>query len=212
MNDHPLTGGRRRQVHRKDPSISDYGNEIADDAIVGSPSDAEVVFIGPVGVGKTTAVQALSTVAPINTEVLMLEGAEAFLNTSKTTTTVGIDYGMWIRPDEKVIGLFGTTGQDRFTDSRTPLLNPNAGIVIWLFGDRGNLGADLGAWLSTAGGRSNSYRITIAVNFATPSSVDDITRILQRLHLEDIKVINADPRNKEDVAAVVTEAIKFTGV
>ena len=132
MTEHPITNEQPRRSRRRKATVEE---EIANDAIVGSPSDAEVVFIGPVGVGKTTAVQTLSSVPPINTEVMMFEGAEEFLHTSKTTTTVGIDYGMWVRPDGKVIGLFGTTGQDRFTDSRTPLLNPDAGIVIWLYGD-----------------------------------------------------------------------------
>ena len=124
MTEHPITNEQPRRSRRRKATVEE---EIANDAIVGSPSDAEVVFIGPVGVGKTTAVQTLSSVPPINTEVMMFEGAEEFLHTSKTTTTVGIDYGMWVRPDGKVIGLFGTTGQDRFTDSRTPLLNPDAG-------------------------------------------------------------------------------------
>lgn len=83
-------------------------------------SDAEVVFIGPAGVGKPPGTN-IVVCATTNTEVMMFEGAEEFLHTSKTTTTVGIDYGMWVRPDGKVIGLFGTTGTGS-VHSLTPAL------------------------------------------------------------------------------------------
>ena len=83
MTEHPITNEQPRRSRRRKATVEE---EIANDAIVGSPSDAEVVFIGPVGVGKTTAVQTLSSVPPINTEVMMFEGAEEFLHTSKTTT------------------------------------------------------------------------------------------------------------------------------
>ena len=82
MTEHPITNEQPRRSRRQKATVEE---EIANDAIVGSPSDAEVVFIGPVGVGKTTAVQTLSSVPPINTEVMMFEGAEEFLHTSKTT-------------------------------------------------------------------------------------------------------------------------------
>ena len=200
---HQRRGARRRQAEPE---------EIAEDAIVGSPSDAEVVFIGPVGVGKTTAVQTLSSVPPINTEVAMLEGAEEFAHTSKTTTTVGIDYGMWVRPDQKIIGLFGTTGQARFTDSRTPLLNPDAGIIIWLYGNRDSIKDDLNAWLGTAGASTNSHRIVIAINYPTDAGVAQVNDALLSAGLNHIHVTTADPRNADDVSRVVGEALKFNGV
>ena len=209
MTEHPITNEQPRRSRRRKATVEE---EIANDAIGGSPSDAEVVFIGPVGVGKTTAVQTLSSVPPINTEVMMFEGAEEFLHTSKTTTTVGIDYGMWVRPDGKVIGLFGTTGQDRFTDSRTPLLNPDAGIVIWLYGDSDTLGADLGSWITTAGGPTNSHRILIGVNYPTDEGLNEIKATLEQLELGHIRVTTADPRNIDDVRRVVNDVLQFNGV
>ena len=191
MTEHPITNEQPRRSRRRKATVEE---EIANDAIVGSPSDAEVVFIGPVGVGKTTAVQTLSSVPPINTEVMMFVGAEEFVHTSKTTTTVGIDYGMWVRPDGKVIGLFGTTGQDRFTDSRTPLLNPDAGIVIWLYGDSDTLGTDLGSWITTDEG------------------LNEIKATLEQLELGHIRVTTADPRNIDDVRRVVNDVLQFNGV
>ena len=197
MTEHPITNEQPRRSRRRKATVEE---EIANDAIVGSPSDAEVVFIGPVGVGKTTAVQTLSSVPPINTEVMMFEGAEEFLHTSKTTTTVGIDYGMWVRPDGKVIGLFGTTGQDRFTDSRTPLLNPDT------------LGTDLGSWITTAGGPTNSHRILIGVNYPTDEGLNEIKATLEQLELGHIRVTTADPRNIDDVRRVVNDVLQFNGV
>ena len=46
MTEHPITNEQPRRSRRRKATVEE---EIANDAIVGSPSDAEVVFIGPVG-------------------------------------------------------------------------------------------------------------------------------------------------------------------
>ena len=185
-------------------------NAIPEDAIIGSPSDSEVVFIGPPGVGKTTAVTTLSSAAPVTTEVLMVDGAAAFAGTSKLTTTVGIDYGIWERGDGTLVGLFGTAGQDRFSHSRAPLHNPDAGVVVWLFGDRGDLDHDLGHWIAAAGGPVVAERMMVALNFTAPGALERARASLAGLGYDSIPVVEADPRNPEDMARLVTAAIRLT--
>ena len=113
----------RRRRHGKIEELDvldlDPYHSVPQDAIIGSPTTKGVVFVGPVGVGKTTCVETLSTVLPIMTEVKGSENDE-FIPRWKTTTTVGIDYGIWKRDDGTEIGLFGTAGQDRFESTRAP--------------------------------------------------------------------------------------------
>ena len=85
-----------------------------------------IVFAGPLGAGKTTAVAALSDVPPVTTEVANEEARAA----GKETTTVAFDYGQVLLPSGDVVLLYGTPGQARF-DFMWSIISENAiGAVI----------------------------------------------------------------------------------
>lgn len=85
-----------------------------------------IVFAGPIGAGKTTAIQALSDVPPISTEVASAE-AEAV---GKRTTTVAFDLGQVLLENGDLVQLYGAPGQARF-DFMWPMISENAiGAVI----------------------------------------------------------------------------------
>lgn len=77
----------------------------------GPTRDLKVVFTGPMGAGKTTAIRAISDSAALSTDV-PISGTEAMAG--KTMTTVGLDYGECSIDGQWVFKLFGTPGQDRF--------------------------------------------------------------------------------------------------
>ncbi|MDO5669815.1 MAG: hypothetical protein Q4G50_07410 [Corynebacterium sp.] len=204
---------RRRHGKFEELSVADLDPylTVPKDAIVGSYSDDEVVFLGPVGVGKTTAVASLSTVAPITTEVRAAT-PEDFYARWKTTTTVGIDFGVWDRPDGTRVALFGTAGQDRFDDSRAPAFNPDAAIVLWFFGYSELLAEQVAEWLPMVQGINALDRLVVAVNFIDPAAADPVPAIRNLLADQghpDIPVSAADPREKDDVADVVTQALNL---
>lgn len=82
------------------------------------PVPVKIVIAGGFGVGKTTAVSSISEITPLTTEESMTSvgiGVDDVGDvTTKTTTTVAMDFGCITLDDSLKLYLFGTPGQDRF--------------------------------------------------------------------------------------------------
>ncbi len=93
----------------------------------------KVLVVGGFGIGKTTLIQQVSEVPVVGTEVATT-GDEASI---KETTTVGIEYGSFsvVDGDSAVtLLLFGTPGQDRFSDVRTAAGRGVDGLIVLVDG------------------------------------------------------------------------------
>jgi signal recognition particle receptor subunit beta len=90
-----------------------------------------ILFAGPMGAGKTTAVQTLSEVPVVSTEAANSERDVV----DKPTTTVALDYGEITIGAEDKVRLYGVPGQERFDFMWTILAERAKGLVLLINND-----------------------------------------------------------------------------
>ena len=94
----------------------------------------KIAVVGPLGVGKTTLVGSVSEISPLTTEETMSrEAAEVDVlapASTKTATTVAMDFGRITVSERVVLYLFGTPGQERFWFLWDGLVDGALGAVV----------------------------------------------------------------------------------
>src|SRR5512135_399979 len=88
----------------------------------------KIIFTGPVGAGKTTAVNSLSDIATVRTD----KAATDAVLERKPETTVAMDYGLVNLADGVAVHLYGTPGQERFDFMWEILTEGGIGLVLLL--------------------------------------------------------------------------------
>ncbi len=184
--------------------------------VVGSRSQQQVAFVGPFGVGKTTAVFTLCGDSVASTDVQSsLVRARAGRHV-KPSTTVGLERGEWTAPDGSLVSVVGTPGQERFDLVRRSVMPRSTGVVLWLFGDHEQAGLDAELWLDFIAAEVLLDRITVAVTRVgagdeAEARLDAFRQIVDRFS-PDIPLVAADPRDHDDVAHVVLTALRGRSV
>ncbi|MGV8886272.1 MAG: GTP-binding protein [Microbacteriaceae bacterium] len=90
-----------------------------------------ILFAGPMGAGKTTAIQALSEIDMVSTEAANTERHVV----DKETTTVALDYGEITIGDDEKVRLYGVPGQRRFDFMWTILKERAKGLILLVNND-----------------------------------------------------------------------------
>ena len=163
-------------------------------------TEYKLLFTGTMGAGKTTAIRAISDIAPIITDV-----ANNDLSVAKERTTVGLDYGMLALDNGDRIRLFGTPGQSRF-DFLWKILARNAlGLIILTDNSRPDPLADLEVFLDGYAEQLATLPCAIGVgrleSHPTPT-LDDYGDLLERRGLI-LPIIEVDVRQRADVILLI---------
>ena len=157
----------------------------------------KILFSGPMGAGKTTAIAAVSDIPPLGTEVPNSDPSEC----AKETTTVALDYGELSLASGQKVKLFGAPGQDRFAFLRRSLANGALGVVVLIDNSRSDPGGDLSSQISSFQGLLAAGRVVVGIGrtHSHPMpSVEQHAAMLKALGA-DAPVFSVDVRQREDV-------------
>ncbi|KHK49124.1 hypothetical protein PI87_27080 [Ralstonia sp. A12] len=118
-----------------------------------------VLFIGPVGSGKTRAIASVSEIDVVNTDVCATDETQAI----KSHTTVAMDVGTVHLGDRDKLRLYGAPGQSRFDFMWDILLDQSHAVVLLL--NHCNLDplADLGFYLEALEARLTGRTMPLIV-------------------------------------------------
>lgn len=160
----------------------------------------KLVFTGPMGVGKTTAIRAISEIPPISTDV-----ANADTSVGKATTTIGLDFGRLTLENGDMLRLYGTPGQSRYEFMWKILIRDALGLAILLDNSKPKPFEDLAIYLD---GFADSLKETPCTLGITRSgshrspSLDDYARALAARGMV-LPILAIDPRKASDVISLI---------
>ncbi|MCP4432644.1 MAG: GTP-binding protein [Gammaproteobacteria bacterium] len=170
-------------------------------------SDLKIIFAGPVGAGKTTAIASISDVPPVRTD----EAASDMTRKKKSQTTVAFDYGVMNLDGSAKIHLYGTPGQERF-DFMWDILSKNAlGLVLLLDNTRKDPLRDMAFFLDAFGPFIDETAVAIGItqrDLSPTLKINVYNRKLQELKRK-AAVFEVDARDKRDVSLLV-QALLYT--
>jgi uncharacterized protein len=168
--------------------------------------ERKIIFTGPVGSGKTTAIGAISDIEVVKSEAKATDDVAL----RKASTTVAMDYGMLSLGGGESLHLYGTPGQDRFSFMWDILCKGGMGLVIMLDSARPDPLSDLDFYL-------DAFKQFIKDCGCHPAVVVGVTRMdmkgsgysllqyAERLKTRGIQipVFEVDAREREDVKRIL---------
>jgi len=161
----------------------------------------KIIFTGPVGAGKTTAITSLSDEPAVTTD----EQASDMTQQRKQTTTVAMDYGVMNLGGDERIHLYGTPGQERFNFMWDILVEGGIGLILLLDNTRSNPFQDLQFFLDAFNDFIENNKVIIGITFMDVQPSPSLQNYHQKLAELKCKVpvFEVDSREQEDVATLV---------
>jgi len=165
----------------------------------------KIVFTGPAGAGKTTAIQTLSDIPLILTEAVATDQVRQL----KPATTVAMDYGMMKLSNDDKVNLYGTPGQKRF-DFMWDILSQDAqGMVLMINATAPNPVDDLRFFCNHFRPFVESDALVVAVTHADQVRFDVATLLMNELNQQGAapRVMEVDARQHKPMALLVESLI-----
>ncbi len=162
----------------------------------------KIIFAGPVGAGKTTAINTISDIPVVQTEAKATDEVAQ----RKANTTVAMDYGTLALDGGAKIHLYGTPGQERFSFMWEILTIGGLGLVLLIDNAREDPLADLEFYLKAFKGFIGKSALAIGVTRMDDKPRPGLYSFHTKLNELGIKapVFEVDARKREDVKILVT--------
>lgn len=161
----------------------------------------KIIFTGPVGAGKTTAISSISDTAPVKTDA----AASDMTKNRKASTTVAMDYGVMNLDGGEKVHLYGTPGQERFDFMWDILTAGGLGLILLLDNTRADPFQDMRFFLNAFDNFINTTAVAIGVTQMDLKSTPCVADYHQQLKTMGLKppVFAVDAREYNDVSLLV---------
>jgi hypothetical protein len=161
----------------------------------------KIIFTGPVGAGKTTAIAAISDIPVVTTEARATDEVAQ----RKASTTVAMDYGVLHVGENAKVHLYGTPGQERFSFMWEILTIGGIGLVLLLDNVRDDPLADLEFYLGAFKGFVEKSAVVIGVTRMDVKARPGLYSFHTKLAELNVSapVFEVDARRREDVKVLL---------
>jgi signal recognition particle receptor subunit beta len=165
----------------------------------------KIIFSGPVGAGKTTAIKALSDIDVVSTEAQ----ASDHVKMVKAHTTVAMDYGRINLDEETSVHLYGTPGQRRFSFMWEILAEGALGLVLLIDSSADSILDDVSSYLDAFSYFTKNNPVVIGL---TRSDIgkeilwEDIYSLLAKRGM-NAPIFEVDAREKNEVSTLLEALI-----
>lgn len=161
--------------------------------------EQKIIFAGPVGAGKTTAIASISDIPVVSTE----RTATDEVAQRKSHTTVAMDYGLLKLDDGIRVHLYGAPGQQRFDFMWDILTEGGIGLIIMLDYKRDNVLGDLKHFLDAFEKFIRKAKGAVAIGITRGDLIRNPDIEPLRQHVVErglnIPIFEVDARKSEDV-------------
>lgn len=161
----------------------------------------KIIFTGPVGAGKTTAITAISDIAPFSTE----QTATDETKDKKELTTVAMDYGSMRLDNNETLHLYGTPGQERFNFMWELLTDGSIGVVIMLDDANPDPLEDLRAFITAFQDFIHDHAVVVGITrmeLGKGLKLEEYHAVLTKFDL-NVPLFEVDARQHDDVMMLV---------
>ena len=171
------------------------------------PKHNKIIFTGPVGAGKTTAIKSISDVPVVHTE----ENASDEVKEKKQKTTVAMDYGAISLDKDNQIHIYGTPGQKRFSFMWDILSKGCIGLVLLVDAQSKEAQSDLAFFLAEFNHTINKTAVTIGVTKTEEPNAIKLHELRAGMTAEQKRfpMFAVDTRKKADVTVLI-ESLLYT--
>ncbi len=163
----------------------------------------KLIFTGPSGAGKTTAISVLSDTQVMTTEAKTTQRDPSHKN--KKTITVGLDYGIINLKNKEKIHLYGTPGQERFNFMWDIITEGGLGLILLIDNARTDPLEDMRFFLKAFADFIQKTKVVIGITRMDISSTPRIADYHQALRSTglNLPVFDVDARKKRDVSLLL---------